>query len=434
MTVRDFRVARKAVSRTHMKILFLQKRPLFPADNGGRIRTLNVLRHLAQWHDVTYLCNLLPEEEQSGSVQKMEELGLRVVAIPWNETSRRSMRFCAELAANCLTTQPYNVAKDFDERLRRRAQELLNREQYDLVICDFVQMAANAIGLNGPPMLLFQHNVEAEIFERHAQQDSGVLRRAYMAYQARKMRRFEGEAGLTFDTVIAVSDRDRQQYAQRYGWSHVHTIDTAVDVEFFQPDETSVDPELVIFVGSMDWLPNVDGVEFLAREIWPRVREACPHARLQIVGRHPTSAVKQYDGVEGVEVTGGVQDVRPYYKQAAVVVVPLRIGGGTRIKIYEAMAMAKPVVSTPLGAEGLTFIEGKHLELAEYADLFAEKVVRLLSDNERRRRIGHAAREHVSENFSTPVIARQFEGICLATASSAGYITLRRASATGAVC
>lgn len=396
-----------------MKILFLQKRPLFPADNGGKIRTLNILRHLAEWHDVTYLCNLLPEEQLSCSVQKMEELGVRVVAIPWNESSRQSVRFYAELAANCLNSRPYNVEKDFDERLRHRAQELLNAEGYDLVICDFVQMAANAIGLNGPPMLLFQHNVEAEIFERHAQQDRGVLRRAFMGYQARKMSRFEGQAGLAFDAVIAVSDRDSQQYAQRYGWNHVHTIDTAVDVDFYQPDASTVDPDLVIFVGSMDWLPNVDGVEFLVREIWPKVRSERPHARLQIVGRHPTPAVRRLNGFEGIEVTGAVRDVRPYYRQAAVVVVPLRIGGGTRIKIYEAMAMAKPVISTSIGAEGLNFIEDKHLEIADQSKLFAEKVVRLLNDDKRRQQIGDEAREHVRQNFSTQVIARQFEKICL---------------------
>ena len=364
-------------------------------------------------------------------MRQMEELGLRVDTLPWQETSRESLRFYGELAANLFSARPFNVAKDFDPRLRRRAQELLREESFDLLICDFVQMAANAIGLDGPPKLLFQHNVEAEIFERHAATDRGVLRRNYMALQARKMRRFEGQAGHEFDTVIAVSDRDRKQYAQRYGWSHVEIIDTAVDVEFFQPDDTPVDPDLVTFVGSMDWLPNVDGVEFLARDIWPRVRAARPSARLQIVGRHPVGEVRQLDGMNGIEVTGGVPDVRPFYAKSAVVVVPLRIGGGTRIKIYEAMAMARPVVSTPLGAEGLSFDEGQHIELAEDADLFASKVLSLLADAQRRDRMGQAARQHVCEKFSTGVVARQFERICVATVQSGGSTSRQESVAHG---
>jgi len=367
---------------------------------------------------VTYLCNVQAGEEPH--VREMQALGLSVETIPWRETSRKSLRFVGELAGNLLTAKPFNVAKDFDVRLRRRAQELLGRQPFDLVICDFVQMAANAIGLEGPPQLLFQHNVEAEIFERHAERDAGRLRRAYMAFQASKMRRFEGEAGRWFDAVIAVSERDRKQFEQRYGWSHVQTIDTAVDVDFFQPEGEAVDPELVSFVGSMDWLPNVDGVEFLARDIWPRVRAARPHARLQIVGRNPTDEVQRYHGIDGIEVTGGVPDVRPYYSRAAVVVVPLRIGGGTRIKIYEAMAMAKPVVSTPLGAEGLSFQEGEQIELAEGPDLLAKSIVGLLADERKRERIGQAARTHVCENFGTEVVARQFEKICLATARTNG--------------
>ncbi|MGE0374265.1 MAG: glycosyltransferase [Planctomycetaceae bacterium] len=387
---------------------------MFPADTGGKIRTLNIVRELARSHAITYLCNV--QEGEQPAVAQMAALGLQVETVPWRETSRESWRFYAELAGNMLSPLPYNAAKDADVRLRQRAEELLSRHVYDLVICDFVQMAANAIGLEGPPKVLFQHNVEAEIFERHAQHDQGALRRRFMAYQASKMRRFEGQAGRAFDTVIAVSDRDRRQFIERYGWRHVQTIDTAVDVDFFQPDGGTAEPELVSFVGSMDWLPNVDGVEFLMGSIWPRVREARPHARLQIVGRNPTAEIRRYHGAAGVEVTGGVEDVRPYYAKSAVVVVPLRIGGGTRIKIYEAMAMAKPVVSTTLGAEGLSFVDGEQIEIADRPDLFANHIIDLLSDGERRKRMGEAARTHVSANFSAGVVARQFEQICLATA------------------
>lgn len=401
-----------------LRILFLQKRPLFPADTGGKIRTLNIVRHLAEWHEVTYLCNVQCGEEPQA--REMESLGLRVETVPWRETSRDTWRFYGELAANVFTPMPYNAAKDTDVRLQRRAQELLDHESFDLVICDFVQMAANAIDLAGPPKVLFQHNVEAEIFERHARLDAGFLRRAYMGYQAKKMRRFEAESGRRFDAVIAVSERDRRQFESRYGWSHVWTIDTAVDVDFFRPNAAAADPDVVSFVGSMDWLPNIDGVELLMREIWPRVRAARPQARLQIVGRNPAADVMRYDGVDGVHVTGAVEDVRPYYSRSAVIVVPLRIGGGTRIKIFEAMAMGKPVVSTSVGAEGLCLTEGEHIEIADRPDRFAKHIIELLDDAPRREMLGQTAREYVCRNFSSPVVARQFEEICLAAARKSG--------------
>jgi hypothetical protein len=164
-----------------MKILFIQKRILFPTDTGGKIRTLNIVRYLAQWHDVTYLCNIQPDEE--AHLSKMRDLGLRMETIHWNETPRGSLRFYGQLAANLLSRYPFNVNKDFDTRLRARAKKLLDSQPFDLVICDFVQMARNVIGLSTTPAVLFQHNVEAQIFERHVEQATTWLLRTYMQIQ-----------------------------------------------------------------------------------------------------------------------------------------------------------------------------------------------------------------------------------------------------------
>ncbi|HUG90530.1 MAG TPA: glycosyltransferase [Planctomycetaceae bacterium] len=520
-----------------MRILFVQKRPVFPADSGGKVRTLNIIRHLAQWHDVTYLCNVQPGEERF--LPAMEDLPVRVVTVPWREAPRGGARFYRDLALNLGSRYPFNVNKDYDPRLRRRAAELLGgcvsergdrhpparvrsqaqsqhpgasllfRRPFDLVICDFVQMARNVVGLAGPPKLLFQHNVEAEIFQRHATNGGGWLRRKYMRLQWRKMRRFEAEAGRRFDAVVAVSERDREIFERDYGWRHVRVIDTAVDTEYFSPnvarlsepdsagapganakaarpglprstegfctsdvDERSIpgpppsssrwrrgltsDPggqpilastgaspagrelpagtacsaesafhrdepggevaDRVVFVGSMDWLPNTDGVKRFVREIWPQARKARPAATFQIVGRSPDASVRRLAGIEGVEVTGSVPDVRPYLAEAAVVVVPLYAGGGTRLKIFEAMAMEKAVVSTSLGAEGLKLTPGVHVELADDDRAFAGRVVELLSDDDRRRQLARSGCEYVRRNFAAETVARQFEAICHETA------------------
>jgi glycosyltransferase involved in cell wall biosynthesis len=400
-----------------VRILLLQKRPLFPADTGGKIRTLNVLRHLAGWHKVTYLCNVQPEERDH--LPAMRALGVRLETVPWRETPRGSLRFYGQLALNLFSRFPFNVNKDYDPTLRRRAIDLLEREPYDLVICDFVQMARNAVGLPARAKVLFEHNVEAQIFKRHAETGGGPLRRLYMRHQWHKMRRFEAAAGRAFDAVIAVSRQDRLAFERDYGWRHVHVVDTAVDTDYFKPNGTPEKSDRVVFVGSLDWLPNEDGVRHFVSAVWPEVRRRRPRATFQIVGRHPSRAVRQLGSVAGVEVVGTVPDVRPYLGEAAVVVVPLAVGGGTRLKIFEAMAMERAVVSTSLGAEGLELAPGEHLVIADAPADFAGAVCDLLERADRRARLAQSARLLVTANYSARAVARQFDAICRRTVEAA---------------
>ena len=399
-----------------MKILFLQKRCLFPPMTGGQIRTLNVLRHLARWHEVTYLCNWLPGDDDFRT--EMEELGVTLETIPWREAQRGSFGFYAGLAANLVSRYPFNVNKDYDQRLQRRAQQLVTEQSFDLIVCDFVQMARNAIDLNGPPKLLFQHNVEAQIFERHTRQASSIARREYMRLQWRKMQQFEGMAGRRFETVIAVSPQDARRFADEYGWDHVRVIDTAVDTDYFSPRPQEARTKNVVFVGSLDWLPNEDGVRHFVRNIWPAIRSQHPGAVFQAVGRNPAPSLQALSREEGVEIVGTVPDVRPYLADAAVVVVPLLVGGGTRMKIYEAMAMRRPVVSTTLGAEGLAVEPDRHIVLADAPSDFAAATVALLDDHANADRLASAGHELVTSRFSSEAVARQFESICLDTATA----------------
>ncbi len=253
--------------------------------------------------------------------------------------------------------------------------------------------------------------------------DKGWLRRRFMAYQARKMRDFEGAAGRQFDAVIAVSPQDKQTFEREYGWQHVQTIDTAVDTDFFHPTSELEDPQLLVFVGSLDWLPNQDGLAYFAREVWPLIRARRPETRFQIVGRNPPDEIRELGEIDGMEVVGTVPDTRPWLARAALVVVPLRIGGGTRIKIFEAMAMGKAVVSTSLGAEGLPVTSGEDVLLADTPVALTEAVVSLLESPERRGALASAARRLVAENYSAEIVARQFERICQETAVACRAVT-----------
>jgi glycosyltransferase involved in cell wall biosynthesis len=392
-----------------MKILFTHKQVLFPHDTGGKIRVLNLLRHLARWHEIVYLCNLRPGDE--AYLPQMEALGLRVEGVSKQDSRRRSARYYGEAVLNLFSPHPFTVARNFDPVLKARAEALVRAENFDLMICDGVQMTPHFVDLP-VPKVLFQHNAEARLLQRHAQHDPTWLRRCYMADQSRKMRRFEADYGARFDAVIAVSELDRQAFERDYSWRDVRAIDTAVDLDYFQPAGRPEQAERVVFVGSMDWMPNQDGARFFLEEVWPRIRARRPEATFQVVGRDPPATLCRSSGKDGVTVAGTVPDVRPYLEEAAVVVVPILVGGGTRLKIYEAMAMGKAVVSTTIGAEGLVYKPGEHLLVADEPAAFAEAVVSLLKAPRFRSQLGESARRLVHDRFSAETVARQFESIC----------------------
>jgi glycosyltransferase involved in cell wall biosynthesis len=231
------------------------------------------------------------------------------------------------------------------------------------------------------------------------------------------MLRFEGEAVRRFERILAVSDADRETLLRLYGpLPPVDVVPTGVDTTYFAPLDGDERPGRLAFTGSMDWLPNEDAMLWFAREILPRVRRHEPSASLAIVGRMPTAAVRRLGAEAGIEVTGRVEDVRPHVAAAPVYVVPLRVGGGTRLKIFEAMAMGKAIVSTTIGAEGLPVRAGEHLLIADTPAEFADAVLRLLRDGRERRRLGSAARSLVVERYDWSAAARVLEASLLRAA------------------
>ena len=392
-----------------MKILFLQKRLLFPHNTGGKIRSLGVLRFLAKRHEVTYVCNLLPEERPF--VDQMKSIGVKLKTVDWVEAPRRSLSFAWLATKNLFSTRPLNVDKDFDAGLRQVVEQEVAAGDYDLLICDFVQMTRNCLGI-ALPKLLFQHNVEAEIFERLSNRYRGVFSR-YLKLQANRMKRFEKTAGKYFDNIVAVSHRDQKRFESEYDWQSVDVIDTAVDTDYFQLNGDSTERSGAVFVGSMDWSPNVDGIHHFVRNVWPRVIQFRKNTSFTIVGRNPPASIKKYDGKMGIKVTGTVPDIRPYLAAGAVGVVPLLSGGGTRLKIFEYMAMKLPVVSTSLGAEGLPVHDEEHLLIRDDDCEFADAIIEMTTNKARRNEISSVAYQLVHSQYSSECIGKQFERSCV---------------------
>lgn len=419
-----------------MRILWLNSGLLLPLDKGGKLRSWHLLRHLSRRHSVTYLSFADPsatEQDFHGMLAACDDLQ----TVTRRDAAKGSARFYLDAASHLAHRLPYAVARYRSAEYRRRLDALLAAQRWDALICDFLVPFVNMPSRVACPAVLFTHNVEAEIWRRHAETERRPFRRLLLRTQWRRMLRFEADTLRRFDTVLAVSDADRETFTRLYGsaaGAPMHVIPTGVDTAYYAPEPTiNPDPFRLVFTGSMDWLPNEDAMLFFCREILPRLRLVEPRVSLSIVGRNPTAAVRRLaEADRAIEVTGRVDDVRPYVAKAALSIVPLRIGGGTRLKIYESMAMGRAVVSTRIGAEGLPLTPGVEIALADEPDAFAAQVLALLHDDSARSAMETAGRALVTDCYDWSAVAGVFEHAIHSAAEAAAARELRaRPSAAG---
>jgi glycosyltransferase involved in cell wall biosynthesis len=394
-----------------MRILWIKTELLHPLDKGGRIRTYQMLRALSRRHRVTYLC--LDDGSGAGdAIERAGEYAQEVVAVPFRPPAKGSPAFFVQLLRNLFSPLPYAIVRYRSPALRGRIRELAAAA--DLIVCDFLTPSLNVPDGLPAPIVLFQHNVEATIWERHVAVPQNPLRRAYFHMQWRRMRSHEAAECRRFEHVIAVSALDADVLRSEYALSSVGFVPTGVDLEYFSPraQKPRNDRELV-FVGSMDWMPNDDGIRWFAAEVFNRVRKRVADVRLVVVGRSPAARLRELAARDpAIEVTGTVDDVRPYLERAALSVVPLRIGGGTRLKIYEAMASGVPVVSTAIGAEGLPLRGGEHLLIADSAEEQVSAICSLLEEPARAARLAANALRYVQEHCSWDAVSERFIAQC----------------------
>jgi len=395
-----------------MRFLWLKSELLHPLDKGGKIRTYQMLKHLRAEHEVTYL-SLAAPALSGREKQQAEEYCHRLVPIPYLECNKSSARFYTQIVANLGSPLPYAIEKYRSRQMRREIERELRSSSYDVVVCDFLVPSINLPHTGNTPALLFQHNVESVIWRRHFENQRSTVRRAYFYTQYEKMIAYERNACHRFDAVIAVSEADRDHMREQFGVERVYAVPTGVDTDYFQPRAGATNASKLVFTGSMDWMPNSDGVLNFIETVFPRIRAARPDVTLTIVGRNPSRQLRSLARIsKGIEITGRVDDIRPFVHNAAVYVVPLRIGGGTRIKVFEAMAMGKAIVSTTVGAEGLPVRNGRDLLIADGPEQFADSVLRLLKDRALQSSLGAAGRDLVCNRFGWENAASVFASIC----------------------
>jgi glycosyltransferase involved in cell wall biosynthesis len=390
------------VVRKRLSILFVTPFLPSPPMFGAQRRLHELISGVAATSDVSVLSLVDPSENQEEAIRATEKYCRRVVTVanPAGRTHKRLLQLASLGSPHSFEWLGHSEAPF------RAALEQMLAHRFDVVHFELAPMAGYATafehpGITRPILCLDEHNIEYDIVRRTAGAEAGALRRAYSAVEWRKVRKEERHAWSHLDGCTLTSARDQHMLLTDEPTAHTAVVPNGVDLDFFRPSARSTlrEPPTLLFFGAIDYYPNTDAMHFFLRDVFPHLLERYPHVRLCIVGRKPPESISAYRSAN-VEVTGVVDDVRPWLERADVVVVPLRIGGGTRLKILEAMAMGKAVVSTALGAEGLAVTPEHDLLVADDAPAFVAQIGRLLDDPALRLRVGASARRLVASRYS----------------------------------
>ena len=400
-----------------MRLLWMKSDYVIPPDTGGKIRTYNLLRELHRICDVTYLsfkASAAPNNEPA-----IRSCASKVVTVYQPEEKKEGPSFYARVLRGLASPLPYILQKYRSQQIVNYQRQFLESKANGhpaVILCDFLEMAENVDWSLPCPKVLFQHNVESVIWQRYFETETNPLKRAYFNIERKRMSRYEQNACNRFDMVFTVSEQDKDTLRQKLGVTRpIEVLETGVDTEFFAPrPEADVVSGKLVFLGSMDWMPNIDGMLWFVDEVYPRIKAQRPDVSLDIVGRRPVAKIRQLAATDpSIQVVADVPDVRPHVAGGDLFIVPLRIGGGSRIKIYEAMAMRRPVVSTSIGAEGLPVRPDEDIAIGDSPAEFSAQVVRLLQDSQLKSSIASSGFHRVTENYQWKNVAHKLRNRCL---------------------
>jgi glycosyltransferase involved in cell wall biosynthesis len=374
------------------RVLVLAPRFPLPLQSGTQIRTYHALRALAERFDVTLLA-LVQDGEGADEVDRLSSMGITVETVPHSQSRSKT------IARFATSRQPYRTCKFGTTPFETAVAEILSTNDFDLLWVNFVQTLAVVPDDISLPVVVDEHNSDVRYWQSFL--DGGPLMSLFARLNVRRIRRFRRHVTEWIDVLLSVSEGDATDARDWTTETAVHVVPNGVDVEKFQPT-TQVDcvSPRVLFVGSLDVTMNTDAVSWFCETAWSAIRDTHPDATFDIVGRNPTAGIETLARAPGVELHSNVPDVVPYYDRAAVVVAPFRFGGGTKLKLLEALAMSRAVVTTPVGAVGIDIEDGVHAAIRERDDSFGDAVSSLLSNSGRRRELGATGRDFVSEHFA----------------------------------
>ncbi len=395
-----------------MKILFIAPRLPVPVDTGAKIRTFNILKQLVKFAEVDLVCFSFNQNDNR-YVKSLTDINVSCHMVPSKDIS-----FIKKVWITAFYNIPFSVWKYYSYSMQEKIKELVAKNRYDAVHIDHIHMAHYGKHLNVDTLCIDEHNVEYKILERCARVEDNIIKRQIFSSQAKKMMKFESQRLLEFSAAFTVSSDDAELIRKITLPSYkVYVVPNGVDTTFFNPTDIGFkniekEPYSLIFTGSMDWLPNEDAVIYFCKEILPILWREEPKIKFYVVGKNPSESLRVQAGKDDrIIFTGRVDDIRDYVLRSPIFVVPLRIGGGTRLKILEAMAMERAVVSTTIGAEGISYTDGENIIIADSPEQFSKKILNLIESPDKITRIGKAARSFVCNNYDWTIIGKRLKQI-----------------------
>jgi polysaccharide biosynthesis protein PslH len=393
-----------------MELIWLSHFVPFPPRGGNAQRSFNLIRQMSSSYEITLVAHNQFDEPPEKLLSYRKELerycrNVEIWALPYRW---RGGRWWTELLLSPLFSAPFSCRALSSQRNYRRWKEILRQHPEALFHFDSIDLALFATAMNGCRAVLNHHNCESAMVYRRARREPNRLKRAYLRVQADKLARLERSICGEFNVNLAVSAQDARLLRANAPTAHFHTVENGVDIRYFTPASLQEVPLSLIFTGSLDWYPNVSGIRFFVREVWPRIKSRFPNARLKIAGKNPVQEIMQWPKTDsGISVVVNPEDVRPLIAQSAVYICPILEGGGTRLKILDAMAMGKPVLSTTLGCEGLRVTPGENILVADNPSDFAHAVIQLYENDQLRKAVGHAGLALAKREYDWSRIAQQ---------------------------
>lgn len=387
------------------RILFLSTNSPYPIIDGHSQRTFNLLRGAAEEFDVHLLTFVQSPAEEEG-VKVLSSFCREVVPIPVLATASRA-RFLATVARSLASSLPFVVLKYHSARMEQSMHEQFQKYSFNLLHLDMLPLASYCDVAPNIPCVLVDHNVESILLQRRVSHERG-LRKLFLSLESAKLRRYETWALGRMDRVVAVSKKDQEDILSLSPKAKVTVVNNGVDTTYFAPANHPEKASTLVFVGSLRWFPNLDAVQYFSREILPHILREIPNIVLEVVGLLPANPPVVHDAIR---LLGFVEDTRPIISRGALFIVPLRVGGGTRLKILNALAMEKAVLSTSIGAEGLNLTPERDVVLADTPEQFAHEVVRLLRSALLRKHLGQQGRATVSAHYEWAKLSKMMNGI-----------------------
>lgn len=391
-----------------MRILLLTQVLPYPPDSGPKVKTWNVLKYLARQHEVTLVSFV--RGDQSAEVEHLRRYCRAVHTVP---ITRSPVEDGLAMLRSFATGQPWMMARDDRAALRRLVDRLCAETRFDVAHADQLNMAQFAARVPGARKVLDAHNALWLLYKRLAATMSSGPRRWLLERDWRLLKGYEGRLVREFDGVLAVSDEDRAALIEAAGGPRdITVIPIAVDTDEIPPVARREDARHLLHIGTMYWPPNIDGMWWFIREVYPLIRAQRPDVALDVVGaRPPEDLLALNEDGSGITITGYVPDPAPYLAQAGVFIVPLRAGGGMRVKILEALARGLPLVTTTLGCEGIAVEHGRHILIADMPEAFARETLRLLNDRELADALGREGRRLIETVYDYRVACRPLDGL-----------------------